>query len=246
MTSEYKYNPWPLGKLPIDFQRPEPNLIRQFGYQWEDPRDIIDIFEDKIARFTGSKYCVLTDSCTSGIFLSLKYRDYKNKISIPVHTYVSVAMQILESGAILEFRDEKWSGIYELNGVNIFDSAARFGPDIYVGSGALQVLSFQIKKRLPIGKGGAILTDSYHAYEWLKLSSYDGRDLKIPYDDPKHVKSLGWHFYMTPEDAARGIILMDKLGSDWSDYLDWNHYPPLTSYDFFNSNLQVLQKNKEK
>jgi dTDP-4-amino-4,6-dideoxygalactose transaminase len=240
MNSKYIYNSWPLGKLPPDFQRPEPDLIRKYGYQWDDPRDIIDIFEGKIAQFTGAKYCVLTDSCTSGIFLSLKYRNWKKEISIPMQTYVSVAMQILESGAGLEFRDEKWSGIYELKGVNIFDSAARFAPNIYVGSSALQVLSFQIKKRLPIGKGGAILTDSHDAYQWLKTSSYDGRNLKTPYNDPNHIETLGWHLYMTPEDAARGIILMDKLDNNWEDSMNWSNYPPITDYNFFRQNLRNL------
>jgi dTDP-4-amino-4,6-dideoxygalactose transaminase len=237
MESEYKYNSWPLGRLPVDFQRTEPGLIRGLGYEWNDPREIVDIFENKIASFTGAKYCVLTDSCTSGLFLSLKFRQHKGSISIPTQTYVSVAMQILESGAAIEFREEKWSGIYELIGANIYDSAARFGPNIYVGSDALQVLSFQIKKRLPIGKGGAILTDSLSAYRWLKSASYDGRNLKTAYDDPRHIETLGWHLYMTPEDAARGIILMDKLGNNWADVMDWSHYPPITKYNFFRENL---------
>ena len=61
------------------------------------------------------------------------------------------------------------------------------------------------------GKGGIILTDSLEAYNWLKLASYDGRDLTTPYTDKNHVKMLGYHMYMTPEDAARGIILMDSI-----------------------------------
>jgi dTDP-4-amino-4,6-dideoxygalactose transaminase len=73
------------------------------------------------------------------------------------------------------------------------------------------VVSFQIKKRVPIGKGGIILTDSEDAYKWLKLASYDGRDLNTPYTSEEHVQMLGYHMYMTPEDAARGIILMDSV-----------------------------------
>ena len=82
---------------------------------------------------------------------------------------------------------------------------------MYIGDNALQVISFQFKKRIPIGKGGIILTDDYDAYKMLKLMSYDGRDLTLPYDHPEHVKTIGYHMYMTPEDAARGIILMDSL-----------------------------------
>ena len=41
------YNSWPLGKLPPEFQRLEPQLIRSEGYDWDDPRDIVKIFERK-------------------------------------------------------------------------------------------------------------------------------------------------------------------------------------------------------
>jgi dTDP-4-amino-4,6-dideoxygalactose transaminase len=111
---------------------------------------------------------------------------------------------------------------------------------MYVGNDALQILSFQIKKRLPIGKGGAILTDSPDAYKWLKLSSYDGRDLKTPYDSNSHVMQLGWHYYMTPEDAARGIILMDMLPSESEDSMSWSHYPDLSTMEIF-KDIQVVE-----
>jgi dTDP-4-amino-4,6-dideoxygalactose transaminase len=233
VENKYNYNSWPLGKLPTAWQRSEPETIKKLGYKWNDPRDIIDIFENKLARFAGAKYCVLTDSATSGLFLAIQFRNTQSSISIPVQTYVSVAMQIIASGSKLEFREEKWSGLYELGGTNIFDSAARFSPKSYVGSDALQILSFQIKKRLPIGKGGAILTDSKEAYEWLKYASYDGRDLTTPYNDSNHIKQFGWHCYMTPEDAARGIILMDSLPANYEDTMNWSSYPPLTDYEFF-------------
>jgi len=243
--SRYKYNSWPLGNLPVEWQRSEPEEIRKLGYKWDDPRDIVDLFEDKLARFTGAKYCVLTDSATSGLFLSLMYRNQKSEITIPVQTYASVAMQVLFSGSKLKFKEEKWSGLYELDGAGVLDSAARFGPDIYENSDYLQVLSFQIKKRLPIGKGGAILTSSKSAFEWLKLASYDGRDLNTKYTDSSHIRQFGWHCYMTPEDAARGIILMDNLKSDYEDTMNWTHYPPLTDYEFFKSFHQIKKEGFE-
>ncbi len=233
MSSKYKYNSWPLGKLPMEWQRPEPEAIRKLGYEWEDPREIVDIFENKLAKFAGSKYCVLTDSASSGLFLSLQYRKMKTQISIPVQTYASVAMQIISSGNELLFRNIDWSGMYELGDTKVIDSAARFGPDIYHGDDYLQVLSFQIKKRLPIGKGGAVLTSSKEAYEWLKFSSYDGRNLQTSYDDTSHIQQFGWHCYMTPEDAARGILLMDGLPRNYEDTMNSSNYPPLTDFEFF-------------
>ena len=40
-------------------------------------------------------------------------------------------------------------------------------------------LSFHIKKQLPIGKGGMILTDDQQAVEWFKKARYEGRSEKI-------------------------------------------------------------------
>lgn len=208
-------------------------MIKEAGYQWQDPRDIVTIFEEKLAKYSNSKYAVATDCASNALFLCLKYRQASGKVTIPAHTYVSVPMQIYHAGCEPRFEDTPWSGIYELKPWNIFDSAARFTKDMYVKADALQVLSFQIKKRLPIGRGGAILTDSEDAYRWLKLASYDGRDLRLPYDHDAHVESVGWHFYMTPEDAARGIWLMDRIPEKNPDMMDWHHYPDVRKWPVF-------------
>jgi len=229
------YNPWPLGKLPSQWKRPEPDLIRTLGYDWGDPREIVDLFEQKLASFSGSKYAVVTDCCTNAIFLSLQYLKAEGIAKIPKQTYVSVPMQLLHSGIQPDFRDVKWTGLYEIGDTGVVDGAGRFTEGMYFGQGSLHTLSFQIKKRLPIGRGGAILTDSKEAYDWLKLASYDGRDLNTPYDSKNHVSMIGWHFYMTPEDAARGIWLMDQLPSVLPDTMSWENYPDLTQFSVFRS-----------
>lgn len=231
--TDYSYNSWPLGNLPEAWQRPEPKLIAEQGYVWSDPRDIIDIFENKLARYAGAKYAVTTDSCSNALFLGLQYRNLTGEVEIPRQTYVSVPMQIMHAGMKPVFKHIEWSGLYELGQTGVFDSAARFTQNMYLGGDALQVLSFQIKKRLPIGRGGAILTDSEEAYRWLKLASYDGRDLKSPYDTPSHVSAIGWHYYMTPEDAARGILLFDQTANENLDTMTYLNYPDLTTYQLF-------------
>lgn len=222
------YNPWPLGDLPIEYRRTELEEIRSLGYEWSDAREIVHLFETKIAQYAGSKFAVATDCASNAIFLCLKYRRACGYASIPNNTYISVPMQLIHAGLKIDFRFETWSGVYEIAPWNIIDSAARFTENMYEGNGKLQVLSFQIKKRLPIGRGGMILTDSEDAYRWLKLSSYDGRDLSTPYDDRSHVKQLGWHFYMTPEDAARGLLLFNKIALQSPDSMTWQNYPDLT------------------
>jgi dTDP-4-amino-4,6-dideoxygalactose transaminase len=208
-------------------QRSEPQTLLDNGYSWEDPRDIVDLFESKLAKYSNSKFAVLTDSCSNALFLSMKLRQVSGNIKIPAQTYVSLPMQIFHAGATPEFEDREWSGLYQLGDTGIWDSAARFTRNMFVGGGALQCLSFQIKKRLPIGRGGAILTDNPEEYERLKYMSYDGRDLRLPYSSDKHIKTLGWHCYMTPEDAARGILLMDMLPDTNDDTMTQAHYPDL-------------------
>jgi dTDP-4-amino-4,6-dideoxygalactose transaminase len=217
MEKKTHYNPWPIGKVPKHLQRPELDRLKELGYDWNDPRDVVDMFEKKMAEFSGSKYAVSTDCCSHGLFLSMKYLQHIGEleqgatITIPKMTYVSAAMQIVLAGNMVEFEDIEWSGVYHMKGSRVWDGAVRFNRGMYVGNNALQVVSFQIKKRVPIGKGGIILTDSEDAYKWLKLASYDGRDLDSPYTSEEHVQMLGYHMYMTPEDAARGIILMDQV-----------------------------------
>lgn len=235
----FQYNSWPLGALPEEWQRQEPYIIRESGYEWDDPRDINLIFEKKLASYAGSKFAVLTDCCTNGLFVSLQYKILKgevlpnSKVSIPDHTYVSVPMVIEQCGLRPEFSEIEWSGLYELGSTGVWDSAGRFTEGMYVGKNQLQVLSFQIKKRLPIGRGGAILTDDEAAYSWLKRAVYDGRNLHSKYTDQDHVNQIGWHFYMTPEDAARGIMIMDKLPSQNDDTMTFKNYPAISRYDYF-------------
>lgn len=233
MDKKNTYNSWPIGMVPKELQRPELEEIKKLGYNWNDPRDVIHIFEKKVASFTGSKFAVTVDCCTNGLFLCLKYLKASGTIKIPKRTYVSVPMMINQAGCKVEFVDKEWQGLYKLDPFNVYDSAIRWTKDMYVGNDALQVISFQIKKRIPIGRGGIILTDNEQAYEWLKLARYDGRDMSIPYEDPNHIKSEGYHMYMTPEDAARGIILMDKTPEVNEDSGKWHNYPDLTEYHFF-------------
>ena len=223
MTEKQHYNPWPIGKVPKELQRPELDKLKELNYDWKDPRDVVTMFEEKVAKFAGSKYAVSVDCCSHGLFLSLKYLQSLGELTtnvnltIPKMTYISTPMQIIHAGNQVSFEDLEWSGVYQLKGSRVWDGAVRWSKNMYVGNNALQVVSFQIKKRIPIGKGGMILTDDLNAYKWLKLASYDGRDLNSPYTDNKHISMMGYHMYMTPEDAARGIILMNSVPEENED-----------------------------
>lgn len=225
------YNPWPLGKIPKELQRPELDL-----FDFDDAREIVGRFEDRVAKYAGSKYAVTVDSCTNALFLCLMYHKYTeldehDTITIPKYTYISVPQSIIHAGFKVKFSDDRWVGAYRLWPYPIYDGSVQFTRDMYI-SGSYQCLSFQIKKVLPIGKGGMILTDDREAYKWFKKARFEGRDVDKPYDKDI-IQFLGWNMYMTPEDAARGMLIMNKLPENNKNMADWSNYPDLTNQKVF-------------
>ena len=138
-------------------------LLESQGYKVDDPWDVVDIFEEKIARYAGSKYAVATDSCTNSLFLSLKYLNASGEIEVPKRTYLSVPGLVINAGCKVKFVDKEWKGCYHLSPYPVVDGATRFTKDMYE-PGTFHCLSFHIRKILPIAKGGMILTDDRQAY----------------------------------------------------------------------------------
>jgi dTDP-4-amino-4,6-dideoxygalactose transaminase len=197
----------------------------------KNPYKIVDDFEKTIADFANSKYAVAVDCCTNAIFLCLKFLNKTDQIiTIPKKTYISVPCCIRNAGYKLKFENIKWSGCYQLKPLPIFDSALRFKRGMY--NGGFHCLSFHVNKHLKIGKGGMILTDDKKAYEWFKLARFNGR----AGNGASHIdsyKMIGWNFYMTNLDAARGLWLFS--GMDKNNIKDLNaKYPDLSKFDFNN------------
>ena len=232
-----KYKVWPIGKIPKKWQRPELDLLKNKGYKFNDPREVVNIFENKIANYSGSKYAISVDNCTDAIFLCLQYKLYINELKendtiiIPKRCYLSIPMAVKLSRLKVRFEDIDWKGVINLEPTNIYDSAVRFTKNMYIKK-SLQCLSFQIKKRLPIGKGGMILTDDFEAAQWFRQVSFEGRNLLV---DQWHdnFKYLGWNMYMTPEDAARGILIFDELPEINDDTGMPINYPDLSNQKVF-------------
>ena len=86
-------------------------------------------------------------------------------------------------------------------------------------------LSFQYKKHLSLGRGGAILLQNKEDYDILKKMSYDGRSPNKPWME-QNIDTMGYHYYMTPETALLGLGKLKKVKNqipkEWSyaDYLD--------------------------
>lgn len=195
--------------------------------------EIIEKFENGIAKFFGSPYAIAVDSCTHGIELCLRYTK-ETKINVPKRTYLSVPFLAEKMGLELEWREEEWEDYYTLNYENkrIIDAAVLWKKDSYLPN-TFMCISFQYQKHLSLGRGGVILLDNKDDYTVLKKMSYDGRLPNIPWRD-QDIDMVGFHYYMTPETAKLGLEKLQKAidtpPRKWS-VTDW---PDLTKMKIFN------------
>ena len=202
-------------------------------YGVKDAWDIVDLFEKKIAAYSGSKYAVSVDNCTNALFLCIKYLEYKGEITIPSKTYCSVPCTIINAGCSVKFEDVEWTGDYQLKPLQVYDGAVRFRKNMY-RKGTYHCLSFHIRKHLPIGKGGMILCDDQEAYKWFRTARYEGRHIadKVSYKE-EVFNSIGWNMYMTPEQAARGLELFELMGDTNPDQESSGTCKDLSVYDVY-------------
>ena len=104
--------------------------------------------EEKICDFFGSKYAILTDSCTHAIELALRHKKTTKAVS-PFHTYISIPFTFEKLGIDWEFIDLEWRDYYYVTD-DIIDAAVLWRKDSYIPR-TLMCLSFQYKKHLSLG-----------------------------------------------------------------------------------------------
>jgi dTDP-4-amino-4,6-dideoxygalactose transaminase len=212
---------------------------------------ITEEFEEKLAHYTGARYVVSLDNMSNALFLALYYENkIKNSILtqdviIPKRTYPSVPCEIIHAGLSVKFSENYGcldmkkgtiKGAYELGNTNVYDSALRFTANMYL-KGTHMCISFTGPyKHFKLSKGGAILTDDYQAYLWFRRARYSGRRECSYHDD--NLDMLGWNFYMMPELAARGVLLMGQFynmdGSKKENPDLELPYPDLSKFKIYN------------
>jgi dTDP-4-amino-4,6-dideoxygalactose transaminase len=166
--------------------------------------NVITEFEEKIAQFFGAPYAVAVDCCTHGVELCLRYTNAR-AISMPENTYLSIAFLAEKLSIQRVWNNYDWLDYYYLT-PNVIDAAVLWKPNSYIPNTFMSI-SFQFQKHLNLGRGGVILTDNKEAAIELKKMSYDGRLPNIPWRE-QNIKTIGYHYYMTPEIAQIGL---DKL-----------------------------------
>lgn len=179
---------------------------------------VTEEFEHELCKYTGAKYAVTVDNMSNGLFLALYYENNVKKsildktVSCPSRTYPSVPCEIIHAGLSIEWdyiKEETLTGAYQLKGSNVWDSALSFTADMYKPKTHMCISFTGPYKHFKLSKGGAILTDNLKAYHWFKRARYSGRRECSYHDD--NFDMLGWNFYMMPELAARGLLLMNQF-----------------------------------
>jgi dTDP-4-amino-4,6-dideoxygalactose transaminase len=190
---------------------------------------VVDDFEDELASYCGAPYAVAVDSCTNAIFLSLVlearlfYAD-RRKLTLPARTYAGVAQAALNAGWVINWNYSEWSGRYPIPPTRVVDAALDLAPNSYE-AGTLTCLSFHAAKQLPVGIGGAILLDDEEDCLWLRSARMDGRQQGTNEERPQ---LPGYHCFMPPDIAARGLWLLTALKGEAPHPCRHDNYPDLS------------------
>jgi dTDP-4-amino-4,6-dideoxygalactose transaminase len=174
---------------------------------------ITEDFEKALSDYTGAPYVITVDNQSNALFLALMYEEVKGmEIEIPARTYPSVPCEIIHAGATVKFNPVEGTtlkGAYQLYPTKVWDSALRFTHDMYIPNTHMCVSFTGPYKHFKLSKGGAILTDDESAYFWFKRARYSGRRECSYHED--NFDMLGWNFYLMPELATRGLLLMNQF-----------------------------------
>ena len=90
-----------------------------------------------------------------------------------------------------------------------------------------------------------ILCDDYEAYKWFQQARYEGRHTadKVLYKED-NFSMIGWNMYMTPEQAAKGLELFEKMADENPDQESSGSSKDLSIYPIYtNQNMNVNEEN---
>ena len=200
---------------------------------------ITEDFEEQLSKYTGAPYVVTVDNASNALFLALMYENVKGQtITIPARTYPSVPCEIIHAGAKVNFtpvEGKTIKGAYQLAPTNVWDSALRFTHNMYIKNTHMCISFTGPYKHFKLSKGGAILTDNYDAHLWFKRARYSGRRECSYHTD--NFDMLGWNFYMMPELAARGLLMISQFyNTDGTPKHNEDlelPYPDLSKFDIY-------------
>ena len=80
-----------------------------------------------------------------------------------------------------------------------------------------------------------ILTSDWDAAYWLTKARYEGRNQTYYKEDD--IKTIGWNMYMTPQQAAHGLCLLQNYPDHMDDLIETGGYKDLTLNTLFRGSV---------
>jgi len=191
-------------------------------------------FEEKFAKYVGSKYAVFVNSGTAALDLSLRAVNYGPVIKIPSFTFVSDAEILYHQHQAIDFVDvdentlcvEKrtkdclptnFAGNLAGAKGRVIDSCHRIEKnDVKKRPDSLWCYSFYATKNMSTVQGGMIALNNEKRYKWLKMARDHGitKGTKQRYQGKNpfyDIKFPGWRVKSDDVAASIGIEQLKKL-----------------------------------
>lgn len=193
-----------------------------------NPHEVTKQFESLLCEYTGARFAVAVNSCTSALRLCFDWLHYTRgpqSLTLPRLTYVSVPWQALQAGHEVRYNDSKWTKWYAVMGSYIIDGAHWFERDMMHmpwTTPSMVCLSFHAQKPLGLEQGGAILHDDADADAFFRMARFDGRRVGVPvaqdtFEIPVRYRH---HCYLNPSTAALGVQRLYALMHHDTNYAD--------------------------
>lgn len=161
-------------------------LDKCFKSGWIGMGPKVKEFEIAWAKYTGAKYAVAVNSCTSALDIAVRLVKLPNPVKVSAFTFISSALAPLNAGYKIKFVDidEKSLCTKEAD-IQVMYAGNQFGKGIIYDmahssgvkhKGLISCWSFHAVKNLPTGDGGMITMNDKKLYERAKAMSWCGID----------------------------------------------------------------------
>jgi perosamine synthetase len=159
-------------------------MEKSFDIGWIGEGPLVAELEEKWAKYTGAKYAVAVNSCTSALDIACRLGILPNPVRVSAFTFISSALAPINAGYDVEFVDidpksyctkeadiqVMYAGNQSGKGI-IYDMAHSGGVK---HKGVVSCWSFHAVKNLPTGDGGMLTMNDKTLYERAKELSWCG------------------------------------------------------------------------
>ena len=195
--------------------------ILKTGWIGQGPK--VAELEDKWAKFTGAKYAVATNSCTSSLDIAVRLVSLPKTVKVSAFTFISSALAPLNAGHKVKFVDIDESLCTPFSDIQVMYAGNQSGTGVIYDmahssgcqhKGLISCWSFHAVKNLPAGDGGMVTMNSKKLYLKAKALAWCGIN-KSTFE--RSGKKYNWDYDVTEQglkahmNDITAIIALEKL-----------------------------------